>query len=288
MASISEVSSSSSSSTINPTNALVLPNILYPVIGQLDKAGYKDMQTDLRTTLFKLEEIYPGFSNNFLQSFMNKETPLLAATTNMNELTLKLEKHCDKTPYYISSSRSEQEFQELNARSKNLKRILSRIPDDINEKREFLETIKEIASAIKKTLDSVSNTYQYFKTIDGRQALENEKKEFIKYSKHFSNTLKAYFRDSNRDDVFIAANHLLIQTDYLLRTIKLYCETDTLDECLYPLLSQHQNQIKTVSSRYSSNNQHQHQQQQQQQHNIRQTSATSNNRPSSTYDANYS
>ncbi|CAF1373654.1 unnamed protein product [Adineta steineri] len=287
MASISEVSSSSSSSTINPTNALVLPNILYPVIGQLDKAGYKDMQTDLRTTLFKLEEIYPGFSNNFLQSFMNKETPLLAATTNMNELTLKLEKHCDKTPYYISSSRSEQEFQELNARSKNLKRILSRIPDDINEKREFLETIKEIASAIKKTLDSVSNTYQYFKTIDGRQALENEKKEFIKYSKHFSNTLKAYFRDSNRDDVFIAANHLLIQTDYLLRTIKLYCETDTLDECLYPLLSQHQNQIKTVSSRYSSNNQHQHQQQQQQ-HNIRQTSATSNNRPSSTYDANYS
>ncbi|CAF1400646.1 unnamed protein product [Adineta steineri] len=284
MASISEVSSSSSSSTINPTNALVLPNILYPVIGQLDKAGYKDMQTDLRTTLFKLEEIYPGFSNNFLQSFMNKETPLLAATTNMNELTLKLEKHCDKTPYYISSSRSEQEFQELNARSKNLKRILSRIPDDINEKREFLETIKEIASAIKKTLDSVSNTYQYFKTIDGRQALENEKKEFIKYSKHFSNTLKAYFRDSNRDDVFIAANHLLIQTDYLLRTIKLYCETDTLDECLYPLLSQHQNQIKTVSSRYSSNNQHQHQQQ----HNIRQTSATSNNRPSSTYDANYS
>ncbi|CAF1047225.1 unnamed protein product [Adineta steineri] len=287
MASISEVSSSSSSSTINPTNALVLPNILYPVIGQLDKAGYKDMQTDLRTTLFKLEEIYPGFSNNFLQSFMNKETPLLAATTNMNELTLKLEKHCDKTPYYISSSRSEQEFQELNARSKNLKRILSRIPDDINEKREFLETIKEIASAIKKTLDSVSNTYQYFKTIDGRQALENEKKEFIKYSKHFSNTLKAYFRDSNRDDVFIAANHLLIQTDYLLRTIKLYCETDTLDECLYPLLSQHQNQIKTVSSRYSSNNQHQ-QHQQQQQHNIRQTSATSNNRPSSTYDANYS
>ncbi|CAF3902946.1 unnamed protein product [Adineta steineri] len=287
MASISEVSSSSSSSTINPTNALVLPNILYPVIGQLDKAGYKDMQTDLRTTFFKLEEIYPGFSNNFLQSFMNKETPLLAATTNMNELTLKLEKHCDKTPYYISSSRSEQEFQELNARSKNLKRILSRIPDDINEKREFLETIKEIASAIKKTLDSVSNTYQYFKTIDGRQALENEKKEFIKYSKHFSNTLKAYFRDSNRDDVFIAANHLLIQTDYLLRTIKLYCETDTLDECLYPLLSQHQNQIKTVSSRYSSNNQHQHQQQQQQ-HNIRQTSATSNNRPSSTYDANYS
>jgi len=103
-----------------------------------------------------------------------------------------------------------------------------------------------------------------------------KKKEFIKYSKHFSNTLKAYFRDNKRDDVYIAANYLLIQTDYLLRTIKLYCEPDTLDECSYPLLSQHQNQIKTnLTSRYSSNN-------------SRQTSASSNNRPISSYETNYS
>jgi programmed cell death protein 10 len=262
------------SSVVNPTNALILPNILYPVIDQLDKSGYKDIQSDLRTTLFKLEEIYPGFSRNFLQLLINKEFPSLSSTTNLNELTLKIEKYCDKSSYYISSSRYEKEFQELNLRSKNLKRILSRIPDDINEKREFLETIKEIASAIKKTLDSVSNTYQYFKTNDGRQALENEKKEFIKYSKHFSNTLKAYFRDNKRDDVYIAANHLLIQTDYLLRTIKLYCEPDTIDEYSYPLLFQHQNQIKTnLSSRN------------QQQFNIRQSA---NIRPTSAYETNYS
>jgi programmed cell death protein 10 len=240
------------------------------------------MQSDLRTTFYKLEEIYPGFSRTFLQSFINKDLPLSSSSTpNINELTLKLEKCCDKSSYFISSTRSEQEFHELNIRSKNLKRILSRIPDDINEKREFLETIKEIASAIKKTLDSVSNTYQYFKTADGRQALENEKKEFIKYSKNFSNTLKAYFRDSKRDDVYIAANHLLVQTDYLLRTIKLYCETDTLDECLYPLLSHHQNQIRNMSSsRYTSNNNHQHL-------NIRQTSTSANNRPASSYETNY-
>ncbi|CAF2366063.1 unnamed protein product [Rotaria sp. Silwood2] len=280
MASIDE-GISSSSSVPNPTNALVLPNILYPVIDQMDKSGYKDIQSEIRTTLFKLEEIYPGFSRSFVQSFINKEIPSLSTTTNMNELTLKLEKYCDKTPYFISPVHNEQVFHELNFRTKNLKRILSRIPDDINEKREFLETIKEIASAIKKTLDSVTNTLQYFKTNDGRQALENEKKEFIKYSKNFSNTLKAYFRDSKRDDVYIAANHLLIQIDYLLRTIKLYCETDTLDECLYPLLSQHQNQIKMISSsRHSSNNQ--------QQYNIRQSSTSSNTRQSSTYETNYS
>jgi len=103
-----------------------------------------------------------------------------------------------------------------------------------------------------------------------------KKKEFIKYSKNFSNTLKAYFRDSKRDDVYIAANHLLVQTDYLLRTIKLYCETDTLDECLYPLLSHHQNQLRIMSSsRYP-----QHQ-------NLRQISTSANNRPISSYETNY-
>jgi programmed cell death protein 10 len=260
-------------SASGPTNALILPNIIFPVLEQLDKSGYKDLQSDLRTTFYKLEELYPGFSRTFLQSFIDKEMPSLSSTINMNELTLKLEKYCDKSSYFISSSRSEPEFHELNIRSKNLKRILSRIPDDINEKREFLETIKEIASAIKKTLDSVSNTYQYFKTADGRQALENEKKEFIKYSKNFSNTLKAYFRDSKRDDVYIAANHLLVQTDYLLRTIKLYCEADTLDESLYPLLSHHQNQIRIhPSSRYSSN---QHMR------------SSANNRPGSSYENSY-
>ena len=262
-----------------PTNALILPNVIYPVIEQLDKSGYRDMQSDLRSTFFKLEELYPGFSRSFLQSFISKEMPSLAPVTDMNELTLKLEKYCDKSPYFISSSRNEQEFHELNVRSKNLKRILSRIPDDINEKREFLETIKEIASAIKKTLDSVSNTYQYFKTADGRQALDNEKKEFIKYSKNFSNTLKAYFRDNKRDEVFIAANHLLVQTDYLLRTIKLYCETDTLDECLYPLLSHHQHPTRILSSsspssRYSSNNQQNNR-------------PSSNIRSSSSYETNF-
>jgi programmed cell death protein 10 len=260
------------------TNALILPNVIYPVIEQLDKSGYKDIQSDLRRKFYQLEEFYPGFSRSFLQSFLNKQ--ISSPSINMNELTLKLEKYCDKSSYFISSSRSEQEFHELNLRSKNLKRILSRIPDDINEKREFLETIKEIASAIKKTLDSVSNTYQYFKTSDGRQALENEKKEFIKYSKNFSNTLKAYFRDNKRDDVYIAANHLLVQTDYLLRTIKLYCETDALDECLYPSISHQQNPNRIIpSSRYSSNNN------QQQHHNIRQSA---NNRPISSYETNYS
>lgn len=247
------VTDGTSPSVINPTSALVLPNIFYPILEQLEKAGYKDFQSDLRATLFKLEELYPGFSRDFLQIYLAKSLP--SSTINLNELILKLEKCCDKSSYYISSSRQEKDFQELNLRSKNLKHILSRIPDDINEKREFLETIKEIASAIKKTLDSVTTIYQYLKTPEARQALENEKKEFIKYSKHFSNTLKAYFRDNKRDDVYLAANSLLLQTDYLLRAIKAHCEPESIDPCAYPLLVQHQNQIRqSLSSRQSTSN----------------------------------
>ena len=52
-------------------------------------------------------------------------------------------------------------LQELNRKSANLKRILSRIPDEITDRKTFLETIKEIASAIKKLLDAVNEVSAY-------------------------------------------------------------------------------------------------------------------------------
>lgn len=232
---------------MNPTNVLVLSNILYPVLNQL---GDEEISVDLRKTFFQLEEIYPGFSRNFLQLFLDRH---YSTRVNLSELTLQLEKHLEKSSYYLSTARREKDFQELNIRSKNLKQILSRIPDDINEKRVFLETIKDIASAIKKTLDSLANIYQYLPTMDSRQALDNEKKEFIKSSKYFSNTLKSYFADNKRDAVYLAANYLLLQTEYLLRTIKFHCEPETLDPYLYPLLSHYEHQKKMrLSIRQSS------------------------------------
>lgn len=40
------------------------------------------------------------------------------------------------------TARSEDAFQELNRKSMSLKRILSRIPDEITDRKTFLETIK--------------------------------------------------------------------------------------------------------------------------------------------------
>lgn len=49
--------------------------------------------------------------------------------------------------YFVSAieyrlTRSEDAFQELNKKSASLKKILSRIPDEISDRRTFLETIK--------------------------------------------------------------------------------------------------------------------------------------------------
>lgn len=54
---------------------------------------------------------------------------------------------------------------------------------------------REIASAIKKLLDSVNDISGYIPGTTGKHALEQRKREFVKYSKRFSNTLKEFFRD---------------------------------------------------------------------------------------------
>lgn len=54
---------------------------------------------------------------------------------------------------------------------------------------------REIASAIKKLLDTVSELSEYLPGPTGKQALEQKKREFVKYSKRFSNTLKEFFRE---------------------------------------------------------------------------------------------
>jgi programmed cell death protein 10 len=226
------------------TNMLVLSNVFYPVIEQLDTEIYRDLQSDLRRTIYQLEETYPGFARSFLQSFIEKEMPHLSlVVTDMNELTLKLEQFCDKTPAYPSPlSFADDEFRHLNVRTSELKCILSCLPCRIDERQEFLETIKEIASAIKQMLQSVSNIYRLMTTNDARQALEIQKKTLIKSSRHFSDTLKTYFRDNQRDNVYLAANNLLVQTDCLLRTIRFYCQTNVSDDDLYPRYCEYQRQ----------------------------------------------
>lgn len=115
-------------------------------------------------------------------------------------------------------------FQELCKKAVGLKRILSRIPDEIGDRKAFLETIKEIASAIKKLLDAVNEVARFINFSSGKQQLEHRKREFVKYSKRFSTTLKEYFRDGQANAVFLSALCLIQQANMIITTVKDCCE----------------------------------------------------------------
>lgn len=203
-----------------PTASLVLPVLLRPILSQLEQRDVAASQT-LRAALCKAEASHPGVSYDLVLGLVRKGD----IQVNMNESLLRLQgavSEQDSGEYKLN--RTEEPFQELNKKSAALKKILARIPDEITDRKTFLETIKDIASAIKKLLDAVNDISAYIPGISGKQALEQRKREFVKYSKRFSNTLKEYFREGQPGAVFTSATYLIYQTNQVMITVKKQCE----------------------------------------------------------------
>ncbi|XP_063972172.1 programmed cell death protein 10-A [Diachasmimorpha longicaudata] len=203
-----------------PVTSLVLPVILRPILSKLESQNVVAAQT-LKSALSKAENSHPGITYDLILGIVRRADLSL----DMNASVLRLQgvaSDCDAIEY--RSGRSEDAFQELNRKSTALKRILSRIPDEITDRKTFLETIKEIASAIKKLLDAVNEVTAFIPGIAGKQALDQRKREFVKYSKRFSNTLKEYFKEGQAKAVFISALFLIRQTNMIMITVKNKCE----------------------------------------------------------------
>ncbi|VDM50203.1 unnamed protein product [Toxocara canis] len=129
-------------------------------------------------------------------------------TTRVSEAFLRMQASAPTDDLELPDSK-EPEFYELSVRAIALRRVLARVPDEMSDRRTFLETIKEIASSIKKLLDATNAVMQVVPR-SAQQSVEKRKKEFVHYSKRFSNTLKEYFRDQNATQIFDVISRELV------------------------------------------------------------------------------
>ncbi|XP_025078874.1 programmed cell death protein 10-like [Pomacea canaliculata] len=199
---------------------LIVDVVICPVLEKLERKDISAAQT-LRSAISKAESKLPGLTYDLVRGLLQQAE--LADKMDLCQTLLRLGGVTETEEIRIP--RSEAIYRELNDCSVDLKRILGRIPEQIYDRKQFLETIKEIASSIKTLLDAVNKVIAemppHMVENGTKQVLEDRKKEFVRYSKKFSNTLKEYFRDTSlNQSVFLSANHLIHQTNLILKTVR--------------------------------------------------------------------
>jgi len=192
--------------------AMAFPVVVGPILEKLEAQDLGAAQA-LRVAFSKAEAQHPGFTYDLINGILNKAE--VQNRVDMTECLLRLEGTNNSSEFQILSP--EEPLQTLNDRAVSLKKILSRIPDEIYDRKKFLDTIKDIASAIRLLLDSVNSVGGYVTGAQHKQMIDQRKREFVRYSRRFSNTLKEFFRDNSKQYVFLSADHLI---NLLMKAIK--------------------------------------------------------------------
>lgn len=192
------------------TANLILPILIKPILRKLESQN-QDAAYEIKLALLKAESAFPGL----ILEMITKLTHHIDPNLDMTKSLLSLQGHV--TDFDDSKSESV----ELNRRATTLKKILSRIPNEISDRKIFLDTIKEVASAIKKLLDCLTDIINKTQSTSRKQALEDRKRDFIKCSKRFSNKLKEFFKEGQAEAVYLSAAHLVNQVYAIQLTIKI-------------------------------------------------------------------
>uniref|UniRef100_A0A3B3ZIS4 Programmed cell death protein 10 dimerisation domain-containing protein n=1 Tax=Periophthalmus magnuspinnatus TaxID=409849 RepID=A0A3B3ZIS4_9GOBI len=140
----------SSADSTSPAS-MALYTVMYPVFNQKDDTS-SAAQT-LKAAFIKAEKHSPGLTQQILLKIMQKEN----IQVNYHECLLRM---ASEEFEALMIDRKEPEFQSLNKKAHALKRVLSTIPDEILDKVRFLQTIKDIAGAIKELLDTVNAIFK--------------------------------------------------------------------------------------------------------------------------------
>ena len=101
------------------------------------------------------EDAIPGISQEILAGILRAD----GTSMNINEILLRCS-HTETEEFHIQ--RNEPEFVRLEKKANELKAILGKIPEEIQDRSKFLQTIKDIASAIKELLDSVNQVLKTY------------------------------------------------------------------------------------------------------------------------------
>ncbi|RWS14284.1 Programmed cell death protein 10-like protein [Dinothrombium tinctorium] len=118
------------------TANLILPILIKPILQKLERHNSQSAHT-LRTAIAKAESTSPGLMFELVLSILKRAD----LTVNMTESLLRLQGNTPEFEEY-RIRRTEEPFQDLNKKSVALRKILARIPDEINDRKTFLETIK--------------------------------------------------------------------------------------------------------------------------------------------------
>uniref|UniRef100_H2Z9B0 Programmed cell death protein 10 dimerisation domain-containing protein n=1 Tax=Ciona savignyi TaxID=51511 RepID=H2Z9B0_CIOSA len=188
---------------------------LFPALDGLSKQYDIETVERLKEAFTEAEKSVPGFTHELLNGVIQKEVP------NELSFTKSLLRMSGQSSQEYALNRKEKEFIKLGEQAHTLKRILSKIPDEMSDRPRFLQTIKNIASAIKDLLSAVNDVFKRYSTRSNRRALDVQKKEFVKCSKAFSDTLKSYFKDGSEVPVYVSANRLIHQANAILLVFKM-------------------------------------------------------------------